>query len=338
MAISVHPSGTKFVSATAPDGTTATVDVDAADSLATTPVPDDFGDKIAFYDLDGKPGAEIVVPVGMFGSNSLFQVYRWENGQLRLMAAPGETMNIKFGTGIWVFPGERILARAMCRKDKALALGSTEMPSPKSGRVIDFAFKPGSGAGEAGEWVVDGRRTVNPSEITDMSVGQQHFKCEDVRIKSLDSSTAPSTTSTASTTSCDRSKDMTSTVQRAIAALPTMNDWAWRTTATQIPEPCATLGFATTTVEMATNSSPVGIMLFHDGEYVGPAATCYPPVESVKNDGDDTVVVTYRYPNEGDSNADMTGRATLTHTWQDGKVVKTGDIPARLTQLAGCTP
>lgn len=335
--VSFHPSGKKLVSVTTEDGHLVGPEVAPSAIKLTSPLDSsDIEKGIAYYELDGQPGPEIVVPIGMQGSNSIFQVFSVRNGELVSLSAPGDTFQLSLGSSFWVFPGERILARAICGDD-GLSLGSTEMPTPQTGRVVDFTSKPGSGAGGASEWVVSGRRTVDPSTITDMSVGQTHFKCKDVRVKSLASSTSTTAAST-TTTSCDRSKDLTAAVKKAIGALPTKNDWAWQTTPTEMPDPCATLGFATTTVEMATNSSPVGIMLFHNGEYVGPASTCYPPIDSVKNDGDDAVVVTYRFPNAGDSNADMTGRATITHRWVDGKVVKSGDAPARLTQLAGCTP
>ncbi|WP_420041854.1 LppP/LprE family lipoprotein [Gordonia sp. MP11Mi] len=343
--VSFHPSGEKFVSVTTESGQLVSPEVAPSSIKLTHPFDASEIEKgIQYYELDGQPGAEIVVPIGMNGSNSIFQVFTLRDGDIKAVSAPGDTFQLNLGSSFWVFPGERILARAICGDD-GLSLGSTEMPSPKQGRVVDFESKPGSGAGEASEWVVTGRRTVDPSEITDMSVGQTHFKCRDVRIKSLDSaapsSTAPSTTAT----SCDSDKDMSSTVREAIATLPTKNGWTWQTTAdTSHLNPCNELSFATTTVEMATNSSPVAILLFNEGRFVGPASTCFPPVAgvvdgaSVGQTGNDEVEVTYRYPEDGDSNADMTGRATLTFTWDGDKVAKSGDVPARLTQLAGCTP
>ncbi|SEB69252.1 LppP/LprE lipoprotein [Gordonia malaquae] len=334
--LSLHPIGTKLVTLTTPTETYVSPEIAPASVRLTRPKSSsEIADGIAYYELDGRPGAEIVVPIGMMGSNSVFQVFTFRNGELISVGAPGDTYQMNLGSSFWVFPGEGILARAMCR-DGGLSLGSTEMPTPKQGHVIDFVSETSTGAGEASEWVVSGRRTVTPSEITDMSIGQTHFKCKDVRIKSL----TGATTSAATTTSCDSSKDMSDAVRTAVLGLSTKNGWQWQADNADVSslDPCKTLSFATTTIEMATNSSPVAILLFNKGKFVGPASTCFPPIKDVTSSGDDTVTVTYRYPNEGDTNAGMTGRATLTFRWDGSKVVKTGDVPARLTQLAGCAP
>ena len=308
-----------------------------------TSIEPDIPGKIAFYDLDGRPGAEIVVPVGMFGSNAVFQVYAVRDGALRVLTPPGDTLDLKFGTGHWVFPGERLLARAMCRAG-GLSLGSAEMPAPERGRVVDFTSRPGSERGEASEWIAEGKpRSVPAAEVTDLSVGQQHFKCVDQRAASVtfgDAAGTPSSTTTASSPEpCDATRDLSAQVAAALRSLPAPPIGEWQDSADRSElKPCAELSFATTTVEMATNSSPVAIMLFHRGESVGVATRCFPPIRSVTHEGDDTVVVTYRFPNEGDSNAGMTGTATLRFQWSGGEVVKSGDVPARLTQLAGCTP
>ncbi|QQM22022.1 LppP/LprE family lipoprotein [Rhodococcus sp. P-2] len=88
---------------------------------------------------------------------------------------------------------------------------------------------------------------------------------------------------------------------------------------------------------MATNSSPVAIPLLHDGAFVGPASTCYVTISAVEAAGENTVAVTYRYPELGDSNPGMTGRANYTLTWDSGKVSKVGTMPAHLPESMVCT-
>ncbi|MET3959876.1 hypothetical protein ABIE52_006811 [Rhodococcus sp. OAS809] len=152
-------------------------------------------------------------------------------------------------------------------------------------------------------------------------------------------SSAPATpAATAAPEVCDTNADMTDAVASAVGTLAAPSTWSWQKNAdTSSLNPCAALSFATTTIDRATNSSPVAILLFHHGEFVGPASTCYATISAVESASDDTVAVTYRYPEPGDSNAGMTGRANYTFTWNDGKVEKVGTMPARLSELMDCT-
>lgn len=93
---------------------------------------------------------------------------------------------------------------------------------------------------------------------------------------------------------------------------------------------CAALSAVTVSVADATASSPVAVLLFHDGTYLGTATKLqYPFVPDVSRPSDDAVRVVYHFPQGQDSNADPTGRATATYTWDAaaGRVVMTGDVP-----------
>lgn len=342
-AVSFHPTGTKFLTIVKSGEAPVFADVHSDAEMLTTSMPSaDIASKIAFYNLDGRPGSEIVVPVGTRGANTVFEVFALRGGTLEAVTPPGETLDLALGMGFWTFPGERILARVMCREG-GITLGSTEMPTPMRGTEIDFVSKPtGQALGEGGEWIVDGKsRSTDPSAITDLSIGQPHFKCEDLRIESLldERTNVPvSTTAAPAPAACDENKDMTAVVASAIETLPAPSVWSWQKNAdTSSLNPCAALSFATTTIDRATNSSPVAILLFHDGEFVGPASTCYVTIAAVEAAGENSVAVTYRYPELGDSNAGMTGRANYTFTWDNGKVNKVGTMPARLSELMDCT-
>lgn len=93
---------------------------------------------------------------------------------------------------------------------------------------------------------------------------------------------------------------------------------------------CAALSAVTVSVVDATASSPVAVLLFHDGTYLGTAAKeQYAFVPGVTRTAPDALRVEYRYAMPADSNADPTGRATATYTWDDGagRVEMTGDVP-----------
>ncbi len=80
----------------------------------------------------------------------------------------------------------------------------------------------------------------------------------------------------------------------------------------------------------STGSSPSAILLFHDGTYLGTATKVqYPFTPEVTRTSDAAVSVTYRYPRDGESNAEASGRADATYRWDDaaGRVVMTGDVP-----------
>ncbi|MDM7886454.1 LppP/LprE family lipoprotein [Curtobacterium sp. RHCKG23] len=93
---------------------------------------------------------------------------------------------------------------------------------------------------------------------------------------------------------------------------------------------CAALSAVTVSVVDATASSPVAVLLFHDGTYLGTATKeQYAFVPGVTRTAPDALRVEYRYAMPADSNADPTGRATATYTWDDGagRVEMTGDVP-----------
>lgn len=99
---------------------------------------------------------------------------------------------------------------------------------------------------------------------------------------------------------------------------------------------CATLSYARLDTAGGTGSSPVQLMLFHDGVFVGTASDCAFGFTSVDSTTDDSITVTYRWPREGDTNAAPSGQATVTYRWTGDAVVMEGELPAELLQLTGC--
>lgn len=97
-------------------------------------------------------------------------------------------------------------------------------------------------------------------------------------------------------------------------------------------DPCADLSWIVLPVTGGTVSSPYAVMLFHRGEFVGPATEeSYGFGHDVERVADDTITITYRYVQPGEANADASGRATSTFTWDAGagEVVRTGELPPR---------
>ncbi len=112
----------------------------------------------------------------------------------------------------------------------------------------------------------------------------------------------------------------------------TVMGWEWDAdyADTDTYDPCAALSWVTYPIEGATGSSPFIIALFHEGKYIGVATRVtfgfFPKVQRIN---DSTLKVTYTYNRGAESNADASGRAVSTYSWDSGagKVVHKGNFP-----------
>ena len=144
---------------------------------------------------------------------------------------------------------------------------------------------------------------------------------------------APAVTPSA-TSSCGPS-DGAAAAAGPIAALPLPAGlesarWDAATADTAQYDGCAALSAVTVTLADGTGSSPVAILLFHDGTYLGTATKLQYGFEpTVTRTSDAALRVEYVYAGPHDTDADPTGRATATYTWDDaaGRVVMTGEVP-----------
>lgn len=183
-----------------------------------------------------------------------------------------------------------------------------------------FALAGCSGGGDAGPTATV-TRTVTPTASPSVSSA---------------AGAAPATGSSAptATPSCGPS-DGAAAAAGPIADLPLPAGlesarWDAAHADTSVYDGCAALSAVTVSVVDATASSPVAVLLFHDGSYLGTATKeQYPFVPQVTRESADAIRVEYRYPQGADSNADPSGRATATYTWNDdtGRVVMSGDVP-----------
>ncbi|RLY94519.1 LppP/LprE family lipoprotein [Kocuria tytonicola] len=81
---------------------------------------------------------------------------------------------------------------------------------------------------------------------------------------------------------------------------------------------CSTLSWVTLSIKSATASSPYTQMLFHNGDYLGTTTSqaigFYPTTDRLD---DSSIQVTYTYVEGNESNADASGRAVSTYTWNE---------------------
>ncbi|MFJ3036366.1 LppP/LprE family lipoprotein [Curtobacterium pusillum] len=93
---------------------------------------------------------------------------------------------------------------------------------------------------------------------------------------------------------------------------------------------CAPLSWSLVDLDHATGSSPVAILLFHQGRYLGTATkVAYSFVPDVARTDPSTIAVTYHYAKPDESTADASGRTNATFTWNDstGRVDMSGETP-----------
>ena len=110
------------------------------------------------------------------------------------------------------------------------------------------------------------------------------------------------------------------------------DDWQWDLDRADpnTYDPCAALSWVVLEIPRATVSSPVQIMLFHRGQYIGTTSSesiGFPP-EVVRLD-DAAIQVTYTWTRGGESNAEASGRSVSIFTWdeQTQSVVHSGEWP-----------
>ena len=110
------------------------------------------------------------------------------------------------------------------------------------------------------------------------------------------------------------------------------DDWQWNLDRADpnTYDPCAALSWVVLGLKGGMASSPVQIMLFHRGQYIG--VTASEPInywpEVVRLD-DAAIQVTYKWPRDGETTAGATGRSVSIFTWdeQTQSVVHSGEWP-----------
>ncbi|WP_439692608.1 LppP/LprE family lipoprotein [Curtobacterium sp. SP.BCo] len=145
----------------------------------------------------------------------------------------------------------------------------------------------------------------------------------------------PSTSPTPSSTpTCGPTSGQTASAT-AIADLPLpagLEDAKWSAAEADYSgyDACAPLSWVVVSVERATGSSPVAILLFHQGRYLGTATKeAYAFVPDVARTNPSTIAVTYHYAKPDEATANASGRTNATFTWDDatGRVTMSGQTP-----------
>lgn len=147
--------------------------------------------------------------------------------------------------------------------------------------------------------------------------------------------TAEATTDVGGSTSC--STDGRAAISAAMTQIapplpPSMTESHWVYGGSTNYNTCNELSYATLDTAGATASSPMQLLLFHHGRFVGTGIKCNAAYQTVNGASETSVDVTYRYLNDGDISANPTGSVDVAFLWDGSEVVMNGDLPYGVTQ------
>ena len=115
------------------------------------------------------------------------------------------------------------------------------------------------------------------------------------------------------------------------------DDWQWDLDRADpnTYDACAALSWVVLGLKGGMASSPVQIMLFHHGQYIG--VTASEPINywpGVVRLDDAAIQVAYTWPRDGESNAEASGRSISIFTWDDRtrSVTHSGEWPSGFTE------
>lgn len=93
-------------------------------------------------------------------------------------------------------------------------------------------------------------------------------------------------------------------------------------------DPCAELSWIMLSIKTPSLSSPYQVMFFNKGEYVGTATSkSFGFQPEVKRKAANAVEVTFHFIRGSESNAEHSGEARSTYTWEAGKLTRKGALP-----------
>ncbi|MFW0795802.1 LppP/LprE family lipoprotein [Gordonia sp. CPCC 205515] len=148
-----------------------------------------------------------------------------------------------------------------------------------------------------------------------------------------DNSNADNSDSGTSSCSTDGTAAITAAAQQIAPPLPastTESHWVYGGSTNY--NTCNELSYAALDTDGATASSPMQLLLFHHGKFVGTGIKCNAGYQTVTGASPTSVDVNYHYLNEGDISARPTGNVDVAFVWDGSKVVMNGSLPAAMTR------
>ena len=131
--------------------------------------------------------------------------------------------------------------------------------------------------------------------------------------------------------STDGSAAITDAANRIAPPLSYKTDVPWVFGGNTNYNTCRTLSYASLDTQGATASSPMQLLLFHNGRFLGTGIKCNAAYQTVTKTTDTAVYVNYRYLNDGDVSANPTGSVDVWFEWTGSGVTMHGTLPYLVT-------
>ncbi|TSD48002.1 LppP/LprE family lipoprotein [Rhodococcus sp. KBS0724] len=292
------------------------------------------GGFVGAWDIDGRPGAEVIIATSDLGGSAAYKVWSWGDSTLAVMSPP---VSLYEGNPVeWTLHrGEGYETAVRCTGDTDRPIevwnltspygGSTAQPSMK---VTSYTYGAANG-GQFGDGSMFGQEETYSAEPQNLGqLAGWPWLCG---ANAVDPATA-------STVKCGTESPniaITNGVAR-VPADPRIPDIEWIFLGDTNFDPCADLSYALAETKGGTGSSPEHVMFFHRGEYLGTATSCAFGFTTVVDSTSESATVQYRWPRGRDSNANPSGLATATFVWDGNEVVMQNDLPAELLDISGC--
>ena len=131
--------------------------------------------------------------------------------------------------------------------------------------------------------------------------------------------------------STDGSAVITDAANRIAPPLSYKTDVPWVFGGNTNYNTCRTLSYASLDTQGATASSPMQLLLFHNGRFLGTGIKCNAAYQTVTKTTDTAVYVNYRYLHDGDISANPTGSVDVWFEWTGSGVTMHGTLPYLVT-------
>ncbi|MDI9916725.1 LppP/LprE family lipoprotein [Rhodococcus sp. IEGM 1379] len=305
-----------------------------ASKTLTDPVVQRAGGFVGAWDIDGRPGAEVVIATVDPGVSASYKVWSWEDSHLAVMSPPVLLLG---GSPVeWtLYRGEGNETAVRCTGDTSRPIEVWEFTAPYGGStahpsmtVTSYNYD-GANGGQFGDGSMFGQEETFNAEPQNLGhMAGWPWLCGDNAID-------PATVATVKCGTTPQSAAIADAISQvpADSRIPGIE---WTFLGDNNFDPCADLSYAMAEAKGGTGSSPEHVMFFHRGKYLGTATSCAFGFTSVVDSTSDSATVQYRWPRGMDSNAHPSGLASATFVWDGEHVVMQNDLPAELLKVSGC--
>ncbi|NMM83095.1 hypothetical protein B2J88_01710 [Rhodococcus sp. SRB_17] len=302
--------------------------------VLSDPAEQQAGGFVGSWNIDGRPGSEVIIATADLGGSAWQQVWTWNDTHLAVVSPPASLH--EGDPTVWkLHRGEGSETAVRCTGDTSRPIEVWEFTTPYGGttaspsmKVTSYTYAAANG-GQFGDGSMFGQEETFNAEP--QNLGQMAgwpWLCGDNTVD-------PATAATVKCGTTSQSAAIADGISQ-VPGDPRIPGIEWTFTGDTNFDPCADLSYAMAETKGGTGSSPEHVMFFHRGEYLGTATSCSFGFTSVVDSSSDSAMVQYKWPRGMDSNANPSGLASATFVWDGEQVVMQNDLPAELLKVSGC--